>query len=78
MKTLRKIRLKEAVIISDSEMRQIRGGMMLTTPSPFDCTQHHAMEACQSDHRKCTKKEGEGICAWLTGINPVDGKCTCV
>lgn len=75
MKQLRKIQLKDAVVISDSEMRQIRGGIEGTTGA--SCDMNAEQTACANPGAACDVSTAlKGKCTWTTGTTGKGG-CSC-
>lgn len=79
MKQLRKIQLKDAVVISDSEMRQIRGGIEDTTG--ITCEKNATDDGCKDTESTCYVGALKGKCVWSTGISQSTGEivkmCNC-
>ena len=81
MKKLCKIKLNDAAIMTDSEMKYIFGGTGSNTGVLEKCEKSKEEEACASEGAKCKFNEKlEGKCEWktATGVAGAVSYCNCV
>ena len=81
MKKLCKIKLNDAAIMTDSEMKYIFGGTGSSTGVLEKCEKSQEEEACASEGAKCKITEKiQGKCEWKTGtgISGPVSYCSCI
>ena len=81
MKKLCKIKLNDAAIMTDSEMKYIFGGTGSSTGALEECEANEKNDGCASEGAKCEFNEKlEGKCEWktVTGVAGAVSYCNCV
>ena len=81
MKKLCKIKLNDAAIMTDSEMKYIFGGTGSSTGTSEECDTNEEGDGCASEGIKCRVNEKfEGKCEWrtYTGSEGAVSFCICV
>ena len=81
MKKLCKIKLNDAAIMTDSEMKYIFGGTGSSTGALEECKANDKEDGCASEGAKCKFNEKlEGKCEWktYTGSEGTASSCNCV